>query len=52
MPTLHYSPGPEEEEEIDTGHVADGLLSVHAALVGGIQGLEDGDGDWTPNRKQ
>ena len=36
---------PEEEEERNPVQVADCLLAVGAALVGGIQGLEDGDGD-------
>ena len=37
-------PWPEEEEESDPGQVDDCLLAVGAALVGGVQGLEDGDG--------
>ena len=35
---------PEEEEESNPGQVADCLLAVGADLVGGVQGLEDGDG--------
>ena len=31
----------EVEEESNTGQVSDGWLSVPAALVGGVQGLED-----------
>ena len=46
-PNLQYSvfSWPEEEEERNPVQVADCLLAVGAALVGGIQGLEDGDGD-------
>ena len=41
---------PEEEEESDTGQVADFLLAISATLAGCVQGLEDRYGDGSDTR--
>ena len=43
-------PWPEEEEESDTGQVADFLLAISATLAGCVQGLEDRYGDGSDTR--